>query len=588
MAIYSDEDFDQDLQQDIAAAAAQSAGVNMDSYDFGGFDSGGSDFTGASNQGVVDSIVGSYMDNPSRTGMAIRQSFPMFNSPESGLNKFANLYTAQRGPLSREDFNSMYDISRTNPGGINTYGYDTAKNLQRMGLGSGRIETNPNVGRLTGQVYSRKNDKGETILMEGGKSAGIDADTFYSGKSSSDLDGGDLFDTYYDKYQYADPATRAEARRYDQYMNPYNKLGSMLDPTGPAQPGFNPDIDPNFNPQAFDLRGQVRPGLQSGIFGRKDGTPTQFGPIATYDRDYSGLDNIKMTLTPGGIGMIARALTNKVTGIADQPLPQDAMAPTPEMIARGETYSGLSRSFGQIPGQIKQGLTNAGAGIRNVIDDFTTPNLPAPAPVNTVPQTRESIIDELYSRNFAAAPTIDLPVAQPESKPVTLENAGIPSSVVEKPLFSDYLEANPLNAAEMNARAREKEAVKSELMKQGNSSLRAELMAREQVYGKSLRTPDVSGVSTGSPDFRDTLPDLEGSLRPEDLSSFLPPIGDNRLAADVTGMTDFGGGRYRVEPSAYEKALEAMGLRKRKPQSSQIYSPSKEPNMFQDLVNYFS
>jgi len=377
---YSEEDFDQDLQQDIAAAAAQSAGVNMDSYDFGGFDSSGSDVTGASNQGVIDSIVGSYMDNPARTGMAIRQSFPMFNSPESGLNKFANLYTAQRGPLSRGAFNSMYDITRSNPGGINTLGYDTVKALQRLGFGPGTISTNPNVGKLSGEVYSRKNDKGETILMEGGKSAGIDANTFYSGKSSSDLVGGDLFDTYYDKYQYADPAARAEARRYDQYMNPYNQTGTMENPTGPPQPGFNPD--PDVDPAS--LRGQVRPGLQSGIFSDKSGTPTQFGPIATYDRNFSGMDNTAMTLAPGGIGMLARALTNKVTGIAGQPLPQDAMAPTPEMVARGETYGGFGRSFSQIPGQIKQGLTDAGASIRNVIDDFTTPNVPAPVATSSL------------------------------------------------------------------------------------------------------------------------------------------------------------------------------------------------------------
>ena len=37
---YSDEDFDQDQQQDIAASAAQAAGIDMGSYDFGGFDSG--------------------------------------------------------------------------------------------------------------------------------------------------------------------------------------------------------------------------------------------------------------------------------------------------------------------------------------------------------------------------------------------------------------------------------------------------------------------------------------------------------------------------------------------------------------------
>ena len=183
---YSDEDFDQDLQQDIAAAAAQAAGINMDSYDFGGFDPGGSDFTGASNQGVVNSIVDSYMDNPSRTGMAIRQSAPNFRTPRSGLNQFANLYTSRRGPMSRSDFNSLYDITRDNPYGIETLGYDTAKTLQRYGIGSGQVKTDPNVGRLTGQVFGKKNELGETVLMSDGKSMGIDAGDYYSGKSGSD------------------------------------------------------------------------------------------------------------------------------------------------------------------------------------------------------------------------------------------------------------------------------------------------------------------------------------------------------------------------------------------------------------------
>jgi hypothetical protein len=58
----------------------------------------------------------------------------------------------------------------------------------------------------------------------------------------------------------------------------------------------------------------------------------------------------------GTMGALARALTNKVTGIEGQPLPAAALAPTPEMIAKGQTYGGFSRSFSQIPGQIKQGI----------------------------------------------------------------------------------------------------------------------------------------------------------------------------------------------------------------------------------------
>ena len=359
-----DENYDQSLQQDIAAAAARAAGINVN-YNPENFDPGGVDTFGFSNRDAVTGILDSYFDDPSRTGMAIRQSAPNFRTPRSGLNQFANLYTSRRGPMSRSDFNSLYDITRDNPYGIETLGYDLSKTLQRYGIGSGQVKTDPDVGRLTGQVFGKKNALGETVLMSDGKSMGIDAADYYSGKSGSDVGRPDL-ETYQDKYGYADPTERAINRAYDQYLNPYND---------PNLPGYNRDIDPNVNPQASDLRGQVRPGLQSGIFSRRDGTPTVLGPIATYDRNYSGMDNIAMGVT-GGMGYLARALTNKVTGIAGQPLPQDAMAPTPEMIARGETYGGLGRSFAQIPGQAVQGFKDAGSALQNVIDDFTTPNVP--------------------------------------------------------------------------------------------------------------------------------------------------------------------------------------------------------------------
>jgi hypothetical protein len=67
------------------------------------------------------------------------------------------------------------------------------------------------------------------------------------------------------------------------------------------------------------------------------------------------MDNLAM-MAFGTMGALARALTNKVTGIEGQPLPAAALAPTPEMIEQGQTYGGLSRSFSQIPGQVKQGI----------------------------------------------------------------------------------------------------------------------------------------------------------------------------------------------------------------------------------------
>ena len=351
MAIdYSDEDFDQDQQQDIAAAAAQAAGINMDSYDFGGFDPGGSDTAGVSNKAAATGILNSYFNDPTKTGMAIRQSFPNFRSPKSGLNQFANLYTSRRGPMSRSDFNSLYDITRSNPGGINTLGYDTAKTLQRYGIGSGQVKTNPNAGRLTGTVFGKKNARGETIISSGGKSMGIDADKYYGGGSGSDIGRPDL-ETYQDKYGYANPGQRAENRAYDQYMNPYNT---------PTLPGYNRDVT-----RTPDELGQVRPGLRSTAFTDRSGTPTRLGPVATYDRDFSGADNIAMTLAPGGIGFLARALANPVSGISGQELPSAALAPTEEMLARGETSGGMMRSFNEALGQGIGALGDAGQGLMN-------------------------------------------------------------------------------------------------------------------------------------------------------------------------------------------------------------------------------
>ena len=380
---YSDEDFDQDQQQDIAASAAQAAGINMDSYDFGGFDPGGSDFSRVTNKAAATGILNSYFNDPTKTGMAIRQSFPNFRSPQAGLNQFANLYTSRRGPMSRSNFNSIYDRTALNPGGINTLGYDTAKTLQRYGIGSGQIVNNPNAGRLTGTVYGKKNARGETIISSGGKSMGIDADKYYGGGSGSDVGRPDL-ETYQDKYGYADPNQRAVNRTYDLYVNPRNSLGL---------PGYNRDAELKAGEQ-----GQVRQGLRSTAFTDMSGTPTALGPVATYDRDFSGMDNIAMAVT-GGIGTLARAMMNPVSGISGQAIPSAALAPTEEMLARGETSGGMMRSFGEAIGQgvdslgnIGQGFVNAGT---NTVDALTnagvnTADALTNAGVNTVDALRNA------------------------------------------------------------------------------------------------------------------------------------------------------------------------------------------------------
>ena len=589
MAIeYSDEDFDQDLQQDIAAAAAQAAGINMDSYDFGGFDPGGSDFTGASNQGVIDSIVNSYMDSPTRTGMAIRESFPMFKSPRSGLNQFANLYTSRRGPMSRSDFNSLYDISRTNTGGIDTLGYDTAKALQRVGIGSGQVKTDPNVGRLTGTVFGKKNELGETVLMSDGKPMGIDADKYYSGKSGSDIGRPDL-ETYQDKYGYADPTERAINRAYDQYLNPYNVRGER---------GYNRDIDPDFNPQAFDLRGQVRPGLRSGIFGRKDGTPTALGPIATYDRNYSGMDNIAMGVT-GGMGMLARALTNKVTGIAGQPLPQDAMAPTPEMMARGETYGGLGRSFGQIPGQAVQGFKDAGAALRNVIDDFTTPNVPgvSTSSLDFMPRGASPDLAGFEQRFGGTNPLSGEAAPRGSLTPTELEGLSNATQNTVGEQLAGGFGIDTIGEALGRSSVELSPEVQDFLDEHGMS-------VRDLMDKDFSKVPDGARLPSGQimgPEFRpnQTPPapatDLQQLIRDAVSSRELGgPLTANQLAFDSTNMVRSGDlltSKYNT-PSTFDKIasevgiaplLRSMGMKIKKSPSAQIYN-KESPSFFSRLI----
>ena len=387
-----DENYDQGLQQDIAAAAAQAAGINMDSYDFGGFDPGGSDSFGLTNKAAATGILNSYFNDPTKTGMAIRQGFPNFRSPRSGLNQFANLYTSRRGPMSRSDFNSLYDRTALNPGGINTLGYDTVKTLQRLGIGSGQIVNNPNAGRLTGTVFGKKNARGETILSSGGKSMGIDADKYYGGGSGSDIGRPDL-ETYQDKYGYAKPNQRALNRAYDSYINPRNN---------PDRVGYNRDVPSEYEMQRSAERGQVRPGLRSTAFTDRSGTPTVLGPVATYDRNFSGMDNTAMFVT-GGIGTLARAMLNPVSGISGQELPSAALAPTEEMLARGETSGGMMRSFGEALGQGADALGNIGRGVVDTGRDFA--NLFRTEPE---PQVQRQLDDAPLDENMYGSGMFDL------------------------------------------------------------------------------------------------------------------------------------------------------------------------------------
>lgn len=68
-------------------------------------------------------------------------------------------------------------------------------------------------------------------------------------------------------------------------------------------------------------------------------------------------------------------------------------------------------------------------------------------------------------------------------------------------------------------------------------------------------------------------------------------IGSFNVAADLTNMRDVGGGMFRSSrgKSTVDKVLEGLGFGAKSGPSGQIYSPSgNKPNMFQDIVSYFS
>jgi len=564
---FSDEDMDQDVQQDIAAAAAQSVGIDMGGYDFG------DNFNSSNYSSDILGITNSFMADPNaaaRTAMAIRQSYPVYSgNMRPALNSFINRYTTTRGPLTRAAYNSAYDITRTNLGGINTLGYDTAKALQRIGIGSGQVKSaDPTAGRLRGTVFK------DGVISKGGVNQGVSADKYYGGPAPMDAEGNREYNTYFDKYGYIDPANRALNRAYDQYINPYNESTIV---------GYNPDVT-NLG------AGEVRPGLQSGIFSDMSGTPTALGPVATYDRNYSGTDNLAM-MAFGTMGHLARALTNKVTGIEGQPLPAAALAPTPEMVARGQTSGGLARSFGQIPGQIKQG-----------IESLIAPNVPAPSPVQTAPLDLEGF--EQRFKSTSAAPVSRSSISRNPAQSTTS------GEFVRDPAILDALVSG------------------ANLSTQNSVLAGEELMAGNQqgFFGFGLGPlGDALGRSAAeknlSPDVRDflnehgmTLKDLmdkdfskvpDGArlpsgqimgpeFRTEQRSSLGGPATANQLAFDTTGMSRYGNSYVSKNYGIMDRAansipglantLRSMGIDIATPPTAKIYSSPTTSNAFSRLI----
>lgn len=570
----SDEDMDQDVQQNIAAAAAQSVGIDMGNYDFG------DNFNPSDYSSDILGITNSFMADPNaaaRTAMAIRQSYPVYSgNMRPALNSFINRYTTTRGPLTRDAYNRAYDITRTNLGGINTLGYDTAKALQRVGIGSGQVKSaNPTAGRLTGTVFK------DGVISKNGVMQGVASDVYYG---AEDLDNKyEGLPRYSDKgylgpdgVSYSSPEERALSRAYDQYMNPYNKPGEL---------GYNPDVK-NIG------AGEVRPGLQSGIFSDMSGTPTQLGPVATYDRNYSGMDNLAMTAF-GGMGHLARALTNKVTGIEGQPLPAAALAPTPEMIAQGQTSGGMARSFSQIPGQIKQG-----------IESLIAPNVPAPNPVQTAPLDLSGFEQRFGSTNptMVSAPSssFNAPPQYDVSVPPSLSGKSLSEkrAAIEEMIKNNYgaipaeLQTNPVTPAYSSGITRTSTTGEQLAGSFFDSMFRDPMIspeAREILKEKGMTIDDLFAPKTPTPEpEKPNIMDLiQGATQTSALGG---PATANQLAqVDYSNLTNVGGNLYQARPktSRLDSILESLGM-KASPSgpSAQIYSGAKKPQSLFDYIGF--
>lgn len=282
-------------------------------------------------------------------------------SNRRGIDSVVNSFTRQYGPMSRMGYNTAYDRTLANPGGIDTLGYNLAKSLGKFSptLFGGGVKTN--VPELSGTVFSKKAPGGGTLIKSGNTMMGMSADEYYgrSPRTRSDLE------TYEDKYGYKTPQERALQRGYDQYMNPYNE---------PGKPGYNRDA-PTMRP----VTDEVRPGLRSTMFTDRSGQPTALGPLSTMDTDYSGMDRAVMAAAPLTLGGLMHQLTGRKTVIGNVPS-MDAMLPTPEMLEQGQTYGGFSRQIG--------------AGFSDVMDGigrFFSGNQPARKPA---PNLTQAELDE--------------------------------------------------------------------------------------------------------------------------------------------------------------------------------------------------
>jgi len=329
------------------------------------------------------------------------------------------------------------------------------------------------------------------------------------------------------------------ANQYSKYINPENLPGTLTNP----MPGFNPAFT-----AGIAGAGKLRPGVQYADY------VTQFGPVMEQYRQLTPLElgaRTVMGLMPGGL--LASQIDLKEYGLPGQPGYSGFNPEKP----RGP-QSMLGNAFKAFKGQLSQGIGST----KQALGDLFAPSAPANIPAEV--QRYGPLNENMYG-------TGDLNLGE------TL-NSGTNS-------LQDFISGK--------AKAKEK------AMQDAVSSVMSQAQSSPSIANMSLEDKKASISALADENYQrylDTMPDMPMNENMNgigiDLSSGLNSgIGSFDVAADVTGMQDVGGGMYRRSygSSGLDKFMDSLGFGSKKGPSGQIYAPdSKKPNMFKDIVSYFS
>ena len=269
---YDSESEDNDAAQDEAAAAAKASGVDMGSYDFG-------------NPGKDDDKQ-AYRDALSR--------------------------------VSKDTYNVVNDITPTNPYGKKAWGYNLAKFLGNLGIGSGKVSFGPS---QTNNAFTQ-------------------ADGLYG-----------LFANPFNEQ--GKPGYRPDvATSLDGMVRPGLQSGIFSSNAGQETAlGTLADYDTNYS--GMDNLALTAVSALAGL------------PAGLAVRALTGSKTGLVTDPNDPVSLMAGA-------------PVGALMPTDEMAAKGQTYGGIGRTLSQGIGQFTSSLSDAMKTAKSLIADTKAKNATAP------------------------------------------------------------------------------------------------------------------------------------------------------------------------------------------------------------------